>query len=139
MSLLKYKVITSREQYYEYSDTLERLVLARVTTKALQDEIDLLTVLIERWDDDHNSFVSDPFADPISILRSLMDDRGMRAKDLVSILGVSKGLVSHILSYRKGLSKDNIRILSDYFKVEIGLLGSVSPPIASRRQTGDVQ
>jgi HTH-type transcriptional regulator/antitoxin HigA len=46
-----------------------------------------------------------------------MDERNLKAKDLVEILGVSKGLVSDILNYKKGLSKEIIRTLSDYFKV----------------------
>jgi HTH-type transcriptional regulator/antitoxin HigA len=46
-----------------------------------------------------------------------MRNHNLKAKDLVSILGVSKGLVSDILNYKKGLSKDIIRILSLYFKV----------------------
>jgi len=46
-----------------------------------------------------------------------MEERNFKAKDLVDILGVSKGLVSDILNYKKGLSKEIIRSLSDYFKV----------------------
>ena len=44
-------------------------------------------------------------------------DKKMKAKDLVEILGVSKGLVSDILNYKKGLSKEIIRILSAHFKI----------------------
>ena len=46
-----------------------------------------------------------------------MKDRHMKAKDLVELLKVSKGLVSDILNYKKGLSKEIIRILSQEFKV----------------------
>ena len=46
-----------------------------------------------------------------------MDERNLKTKDLVEILGVSKGLVSDILHYKKGLSKEIIRSLADYFKV----------------------
>ena len=41
----------------------------------------------------------------------------MKAKDLVEVLGVSKGLISDILNYKKGMSKEIIRSLSTYFKV----------------------
>ena len=33
------------------------------------------------------------------------------------ILDLSKGTISKILNYQKGLSKDTIRKLSDYFKI----------------------
>ena len=37
--------------------------------------------------------------------------------NLVDILDLSKGTISKILNYPKGLSKDTIRKLSDFFKV----------------------
>ena len=37
--------------------------------------------------------------------------------DLAEVLGVSKGLVSDILNYKKGLSKEIIRTLASFFKV----------------------
>ena len=41
----------------------------------------------------------------------------MKPKDLVELLDVSKGYVSDMLNYKKGLSKDVIRKLADHFKV----------------------
>ena len=46
-----------------------------------------------------------------------MDENGLKPKDLVELLGISKGYVSDILHYKKGLSKEVIRLLSGYFKV----------------------
>ena len=46
-----------------------------------------------------------------------MNENSLRPKDLVKILGVSKGLVSDILNYKKGLSKEIIRALAKQFKV----------------------
>src|SRR5687767_12531615 len=114
MVALKYKVIKSKSQYKEYSKTLEQLVTAGFKSKEMKDEIELLTLLIEKWDEANNSFDD---VDPITLLHSLMEERGLKAKDLVDILGVSKGLVSDILNYKKGLSKEIIRSLSEYFKV----------------------
>jgi HTH-type transcriptional regulator / antitoxin HigA len=117
MVALKYKVIKSKSQYKEYSKMLEELVTADFKSKVMKDEIELLTLLIEKWDEDNNSFDD---VDPITLLHSLMEERNLKAKDLVKILGVSKGLVSDILNYKKGLSKEIIRGLSDYFKVSQG-------------------
>jgi len=114
MSTLKYKVISSKKQYKEYCDKLEQLVFAGAKDRNTKDEIDLLTLLIEKWDADHSSFEE---SDPVSLLQSLMADRQMKAKDLVDLLEVSKGYVSDILHYKKGLSKEVIRKLAMHFKV----------------------
>jgi HTH-type transcriptional regulator / antitoxin HigA len=112
MTDLKYKVISSKAQYSSYCNQLENLVFA--DSKETQDEIELLTLLIEKWDADHNTFNE---SDPIRILHSLMESHHLKASDLVNILEVSKGYVSEILHYRKGLSKEVIRKLADRFKL----------------------
>ena len=114
MATLKYKVISNQAQYKEYSKGLEDLVFSGAKGRNAKDEIDLLTVLIEKWDAEHSSFED---LDPVQLLRSLMDEHGMKAKDLVDILDIGKGYVSDILNYKKGLSKDVIRKLSAHFKV----------------------
>src|SRR5205823_6259090 len=93
MATLKYKVITSQRQYYLYCKTLESLVFVTHKTKDEKDEIALLTLLIENWDSKHNILGE---VDPVRLLKSLMDDHKMKAKDLVELLGVSKGYISDI-------------------------------------------
>jgi HTH-type transcriptional regulator/antitoxin HigA len=107
METLKYKIIKSENQYLEYCAKLEEAL-----NNAEQDEIELLTFLIEKWDEEHNSFED---VNPIELLRSLLIDHKLKSKDLAEILGVGKGLVSDILNYKKGLSKEIIRTLSSYF------------------------
>lgn len=114
MEVLQYKIIKTVAQYNKYCDALEALVNSRNKTKAVQDEIELLTLLIEKYDADHNSFDD---ADPIELLKSLMKDHKMKAVKLAHLLDVSEGLVSDILNYKKGLSKETIRILSERFKL----------------------
>jgi len=46
-----------------------------------------------------------------------MKDHKMKAVDLAKLLYVSEGLVSDMLNYKKGLSKNTIRILSERFKL----------------------
>jgi len=114
METLKYKIIKSKKQYNEYCNQLEELASADSKTKAVNDEIELLTLLIEKWDNEHNSFDE---LDPVELLKSLMDANNMKPVSLAEYLGVSKGLVSDILNYKKGLSKEIIRKLSEKFKM----------------------
>jgi HTH-type transcriptional regulator/antitoxin HigA len=114
MEHLKYTVIKNKAQYKEYCKILEKLIDSGAKGNAIADEVGLLTLLIEKWDDEHNKFME---VDPIRLLHSLMEDHKMKAKDLVKLLNVSKGYVSDILHYKKGLSKEIIRDLSSHFKV----------------------
>ena len=110
---LKYTIIKSRDQYDTYCRILEELVNSE-TDEAVQDEIDLVTLLIETFDEAHNTFAE---LDPIALLRSFMAEHHLKPRQLVEILGVGKGYVSDILNYKKGLSKEVIRKLAAHFKV----------------------
>ena len=114
METLKYSVIKSKRQYAAYCKSLEELVINTNKSKTTKDEIELLTLLIEKWDAEHNSFED---VDPITLLKNLMQEKKITSTELAGILNVSKGLVSDILNYKKGLSKEVIRGLADYFKV----------------------
>jgi HTH-type transcriptional regulator / antitoxin HigA len=112
-TILKYKIIKTKDQYNTYCKNLEELLGSKIT-ESVQDEIDLLTLLIETYDDAQNRFAD---RDPIALLRSFMVDHHLKPQHLVELLGISKGYVSDILNYKKGLSKEVIRKLSAHFKV----------------------
>jgi len=102
---MKYKIIKSERQYDKYCKVLENLVFKNL--KKDKDEIELLTLLIEKYDDEN---YQTPTLDPIELLKSLMDEHTMKAKDLGDILNLSKGTVSKILNYQTGLSKETISV-----------------------------
>jgi HTH-type transcriptional regulator / antitoxin HigA len=112
MEALKYKIIKTEEQYNDYCVVLENLLAKN--DPFVTDDIELLTYLIEKWDNEHNTFDE---LNPIELLHELMHENNLKAKDLVDILKVSKGLISDILNYKKGLSKEIIRLLAIHFKV----------------------
>lgn len=114
MESIPYKVIKSEKQYYEYCNTLEELVTLKKKTRQQQDAIELLTLLIEKWDEQHNTFGD---ADPIELLKYLMTENKIKAVELAKTLDISKSLLSDILNYRRGLSKEVIRKLADRFKL----------------------
>jgi HTH-type transcriptional regulator/antitoxin HigA len=114
MEALIYKVIKTEKQYNEYCLLLEELVTLKKKSRYQQDTIELVTLLIEKWDEQHNSFKD---ADPVELLKYLMTENKLKAIDLAGILGVGKSLVSDVLNYRRGLSKEIIRKLADHFKL----------------------
>ncbi|HKJ30434.1 MAG TPA: helix-turn-helix domain-containing protein [Balneolales bacterium] len=117
MNALKYTVIKSEEQYDEYCKILEDLVFGEkelVAEDDKQDEIELLTLLIEDWDEKQRSS-SD--TDPVELIKSLMKDHNLNQQDLSEITGVGKSYISEILNYKKRMSKKMIRNIANYFKI----------------------
>ena len=114
MGALKYTVIKSKEQYYEYCDLLEELDFSE-DADDFEDEIELLTLLIKTWDEEHNNV---PEMDPVQLINALMVDHGLKSKDLVGIAGVGKSTVSGILNYKRPMSKAVIRRIASHFKIQ---------------------
>lgn len=114
MSKLKYTVIKNARQYNDYCRFLHDLDFLKTKNKEIKEEIALLTLLIEKYDEQHSDFTT---IDPVTFLKSLMEEHSMKAIDLANLLKISKGYVSDILNYKKGLSKEVIRKLAAYFKV----------------------
>jgi HTH-type transcriptional regulator/antitoxin HigA len=113
MSALKYKVIKTATQYNQYCKSLEELVALKSRSRPIQDEIELLTALIEKWDQDYDTFEN---VDVIKMLQALMKERKIESKDLSKLLNSSSGEIADILSYKKKLSKAVIKKLSEHFK-----------------------
>ena len=67
MNTLKYTVIKTEDQYYRYCRIVEKLVFENETRYS--DDIELLELLINKWDEDHNTFAN---TDPVELLKSLM-------------------------------------------------------------------
>jgi len=114
MEALVYKIIKTKSQYHKYCDRLEFLLDLSKKSKNVIDEIELLHLLIDKYDAEQNSFDD---LNPIEILKALMKENNMKAVELSTLLHVSEGLVSDMLNFKKGLSKETIRILSERFKM----------------------
>jgi HTH-type transcriptional regulator / antitoxin HigA len=110
---MSYSIIKTVKQYKEYCAKLMKLV-ADKPSKKTKDEIELLDLLIEKWDKEHSKLNS---MNPIELLNYLMENQDMTREELGLILGISKSAISQILSYKKGLSKEVIRKLAAFFKV----------------------
>jgi len=106
-------LIKDDDQYYSYCNELEALGESEIITEDIEDRIEHLVLLIEAWDKKHSTVVD---LNPVEYLKLLMQDNEVESSDLKEI-GLSKSLVSHILNYRRGFSKNTIAVLSNYFKV----------------------
>jgi HTH-type transcriptional regulator/antitoxin HigA len=73
----------------------------------------LLTLLIEDFEGKHYAL---PKASPIETIMFLMDQNGLKQKDLMDVFG-TPSIVSEVLSGKRELNKDHIRRLSERFHV----------------------
>ncbi len=114
MEKLKYTVIKNKTQYKEYCALLKTLVFTQKKSKQVKEEIELLTVLINVWQNEHTKLEQ---LDPVELIEYLRKENNLSQTDLAKMLDVSKSLISEILHYQKGLSKEMIRKLSAHFKI----------------------
>ncbi len=112
MEKLKYTIIKDEAQHKKYCAILENLLQDK--NENSQDEIELLSLLIEKWENDRYIYTN---PDPVTLIKELMTAHNLKANDLANILGLTKGTISKVLNYKKGLSKETIRKLAMHFKV----------------------
>ncbi len=83
-------------------------------TPAESDYLDVLGDLIEKYEDEH---VEMPHVSDAAMLRSLMDEKGVKQVDVVRGTGISKTVLSLILNGKRSLTRDHIGALAKYFAV----------------------
>lgn len=104
---MKIKPIRTEKDYQEALMRLDQLFDAKKGSQK-GDELEILTILIERYEKDH--FPID-LPDPIEAIKFRMDQKNLRQKDLARIIGL-KSRVSEILNKRRKLSLSMIRKIS---------------------------
>jgi HTH-type transcriptional regulator/antitoxin HigA len=70
--------------------------------------------LVEKYEDEH---VEMPHVSDGTMLRSLMDEKGVRQADVARGTGISKTVLSLILNGKRDLTREHIGALSKYFDV----------------------
>jgi HTH-type transcriptional regulator / antitoxin HigA len=80
--------------------------------------LELLTNLIRDYE--ARTYPPREKSKPHEIVVFLLDQRGLTAKDLWSVIG-SKGRVSEIVAGKRPISKDQAKKLAEFFHVGVGL------------------
>lgn len=104
-------VIRSEEELLTYTKALFDLTGKSDPIPEEEEAIELLTLLIERYESEHYLV---PDADPIDVLKFLLDQNGLSQRDIAPELG-SESTVSLILSGKRRLNRDHIERLSQRF------------------------
>jgi HTH-type transcriptional regulator / antitoxin HigA len=108
------KVIRTEKANEQYTAALYELDQRDATlTRAEKKLAELLTLLIE--DFESKRYVL-PRAKPVEVLRFLMEQDGLKQKDLADVFG-TRSIVSEVLSGKRKLNREHIRRLSERFHV----------------------
>lgn len=109
---MNWKVIHTEEDYQKAMERTLTIFHAEEGTPE-GDELALLLVLIKDYEDKNIQF---PLLDPIEVVKLKMEEKGLKAKDLVDIIG-SKGHISSVLSGRRELTLKTAKRLKKYFNL----------------------
>jgi HTH-type transcriptional regulator/antitoxin HigA len=107
------RLIHSDEELAKYTEELFKLTAKPRPSQAEEEAIELLTLLIERYEAERYPV---PDADPIDVLRFLLEQNGLSQRDIATELG-SESTVSLVLSGKRRLNRDHIARLSRRFHV----------------------
>lgn len=106
------KVIKTVEDYHQAIKRLEEIFHAPIDSKE-GDEADLLSLLIEKYEDEHYPIEA---PDPIEAIKFRMEQMNMTKKELAEIIGY-KSRVSEIFSRKRKLTLKMIRNLHEKLKI----------------------
>jgi len=102
------KIIKNQKEYEEALKSAAALVRLDPAPDTREgDELELLTLLIEKYEDEHYP-IDRP--DPVSAIKFRMEQQGLAQKDIVPFIG-SPGKVSEVLNYKRPLTLKMIRAL----------------------------
>ena len=108
------RVIRSDEQNEAYIEALYEMEQRKGKRSKEERELaDLLTLLIEDYEEKHYQL---PKASPLEVIGFLMDQHGLKQKDLVDVFG-APSIVSEVMRGKRELNKEQIRRLSERFGV----------------------
>ena len=106
------RAIKSKRDYERALESLE--MVFDETQGPLAEYAETLAILIESYEEEQSPIEN---ATGVEVVRFLMEQNGLKQKDLVGILG-TKSTVSEILNEKRPLNLHHIRLLAERFNVK---------------------
>jgi HTH-type transcriptional regulator / antitoxin HigA len=107
------RVIHNDAELEAYTDALFQLTALESPSRSEVEAIELLTLLVERYEQEHY-FI--PAADAASVVRFLIEQQNLTQRDLIPQFGSESG-VSMFLTGKRNLTLGQVRKLSARFKL----------------------
>ena len=109
-------VIRTEEENERLIAELEKLDASGRPLSPEQERLaELLTTLIEQFEEQHYP-VGQPT--PVEALKALMEERGLRQRDLIPVFGASS-VVSDVIHGKRSISNAHARKLAAFFRAPI--------------------
>ena len=113
--------ISSEKELERMTEQVNRLMTRGINQNGLSPEeeklLELLTVLIENYEDEHFPI---PELLPNELLKHLMEENGLKQSDLLHVFG-SSGIASEVVNGKRAISKNQAKKLAEHFKVSVEL------------------
>jgi HTH-type transcriptional regulator / antitoxin HigA len=106
-------IIHNDQELEAYTGALFELTALENITAAQSEAIELLTLLIERYEQEHYSI---PAANPTSVVKYLLQSQGLNQRDLIPEFG-TESAVSMFLSGQRKLNLEQVKKLSSRFRI----------------------
>jgi len=107
------RVIHNDAELEAYTDALFQLTALENPSRSEVEAIELLTLLVEHYEQEHYSI---PAADPASVVRFLIEQQNLTQRDLIPQFG-TESAVSMFLSGQRNLTVEQVRKLSTRFRL----------------------
>jgi HTH-type transcriptional regulator/antitoxin HigA len=112
------KPIENEKEFERMAERLEELDFpSRNLTPEEVALREILAALVEVYEKEHRQLPEQP---PYEMVRYLMEQRGLKQADLVSVLG-TRAQVSDVVTGKRGISKAQAKKLAGFFQVSADL------------------
>jgi HTH-type transcriptional regulator / antitoxin HigA len=113
--------LKSEKQLQDAQTVLDELLAKGKLSTGEEMYLEALSDLVASYEDAHYPIAPASDAD---MLRHLMEAKGVTQAELHRDTGLAKSSISEVLAGRKTFSRQMIRKLADYFKVDVSILAS---------------
>jgi len=113
--------LKSEKQFNEAQKVIDKLIVKGKLSSGEEMYLDALSDLIAAYEDVH--YPIGPASDA-AMLRHLMEAKGVTQADLHRDTQLAKSTISEVLAGKKPFSRQMIRKLAKYFKVDVSVLAA---------------
>ena len=104
---MQLKPIKTKKDYEAYLEWVDELFEKKIKATSPQGEqLQVALLLIKQYEDEHYPI---PTPDPIEAIKIKMQEKGLKNKDLIGLIG-SKGYISSLLNKKKPLTLEIAKI-----------------------------
>jgi HTH-type transcriptional regulator/antitoxin HigA len=111
--------IRSEKHLHAAQKVMDRLLAKRKLDDGEETYLDALSDLVSVYEDEHHAI--EPASDA-EMLRHLLEAKGITQARLSLEAGIAKSTISEILAGKKPFSRQVVRKLAEFFKVDVSVL-----------------